>query len=77
MPTFERRLLSAEEADALNAIQASPSSILDPPPEINFFDVLDDLEQKKKKKKFFWYKKFFFGTKKLFGLNISFDFFFF
>ena len=28
-----------------------------PPPEIDFFDVLDYLEQKKKF--FFWYKKFF------------------
>ena len=41
----------------LYASQAPPSSVLDPPPEIDFFDVLDDLEQKKKF--FFWYKKFF------------------
>ena len=44
----------------LNAIQApSPPLILGPPPpEIDFFDVLDDLEQKKNiffvQKSFFW-----------------------
>ena len=31
----------------LYAIQVPSSSILDTPPEIDFFDVLDDLEQKK------------------------------
>ena len=51
----------------LNPIQAHPLLNFGPPPEIDFFDVSDDLEQKKKI--FFWYKKFF-------GLGKFFDFFF-
>ena len=35
----------------LYAILPPPSSILDTPPEIDFFDVSDDLEQKKEKYK--------------------------
>ena len=46
------------ESYALNAIQVHPSPPpqIWTPPEINFFDVSDDLEQKKNS---FWYKKFF------------------
>ena len=44
----------------LYAIQVPPSSILDTPPEIDFVDVSDDLDQKK--------KYVFLGTKKFFGL---------
>ena len=33
-------------SDARNAMQALPSSSFDPPPEIDFYDISDDLEQK-------------------------------
>ena len=47
-----------------------PSSVLDPPPEIDFFDVSDDLEQKKKffflVQKNFWTCKIFQKSQKNF-----------
>ena len=61
--------MAIKGSEARCTLQASLPSQIWTPPEIDFFDVSDDLEQKNKFF-FFWYKK-------IFGLVKFFKFFFF